>query len=79
MSLTLFDCATAPSPRRARILLGAKRITHHTVQVDLRSAMALEADRTVRCARTEDHHEAVQAFLHKRKPSFSGRRRRTAF
>ena len=56
-----------------------KENLNRALQVDLRSAMALEADRTVRCPRTEDHHEAVQAFLHKRKPSFSGRRRRTAF
>jgi len=35
--ITLYDCATAPSPRRARILLAEKRIAHATVQVDLRS------------------------------------------
>jgi glutathione S-transferase len=34
--LTLYDCATAPSPRRARILLAEKGIDHETVQVDLR-------------------------------------------
>jgi glutathione S-transferase len=34
--MTLYDCATAPSPRRARILLAEKGTTHHTVQVDLR-------------------------------------------
>ena len=34
--ITLYDCATAPSPRRARILLAEKGITHATVQVDLR-------------------------------------------
>jgi glutathione S-transferase len=34
--ITLYDCATAPSPRRARILLAEKGITHHTVQVDLK-------------------------------------------
>jgi enoyl-CoA hydratase/carnithine racemase len=50
-----------------------KENLNRALQVDLRSALALEADRTVRCTRTEDHHEAVQAFLHKRKPSFSGR------
>lgn len=33
---TLYDCATAPSPRRARILLAEKAIAHDTVQVDLR-------------------------------------------
>jgi glutathione S-transferase len=34
--ITLYDCATAPSPRRARILLAEKGIAHATVQVDLR-------------------------------------------
>ena len=33
--IILYDCATAPSPRRARILLAEKGITHETVQVDL--------------------------------------------
>jgi glutathione S-transferase len=35
--ITLYDCATAPSPRRARILLAEKGIAHDTVQVDLRN------------------------------------------
>lgn len=35
--MTLYDCATAPSPRRARILLAEKGVPHETVQVDLRS------------------------------------------
>ena len=35
--ITLYDCATAPSPRRARILLAEKRIVHETVQIDLRT------------------------------------------
>ena len=34
--ITLYDCATAPSPRRARILLLEKGVTFETVQVDLR-------------------------------------------
>lgn len=34
--ITLYDCATAPSPRRARILLAEKGIAHRTLQVDLR-------------------------------------------
>lgn len=34
--ITLYDCATAPSPRRARILLAEKGVAHETVQVDLR-------------------------------------------
>jgi glutathione S-transferase len=36
--ITLYDCPTAPSPRRARILLAEKGIAHETVQVDLRSS-----------------------------------------
>lgn len=41
MTITLYDCATAPSPRRARILLAEKGITHETVQVDLRQGEQL--------------------------------------
>lgn len=35
--ITLYDCATAPSPRRARILLAEKGVAHATVQVDLKT------------------------------------------
>jgi glutathione S-transferase len=35
--ITLYDCATAPSPRRARILLAEKSVPHDTVQIDLRA------------------------------------------
>jgi len=61
MTITLYDCATAPSPRRARILLAEKGIAHETVQVDLRSGEQLgEAYRnlnpqcTVPALRTDD-------------------------
>lgn len=33
--LTFYDCPTAPSPRRARILLAEKGVAHTTVNVDL--------------------------------------------
>ncbi len=33
--ITLYDCATAPSPRRARILLAEKGVAYTTVAVDL--------------------------------------------
>jgi 2-(1,2-epoxy-1,2-dihydrophenyl)acetyl-CoA isomerase len=39
---------------------------------DLRTCLALEADRLIRCAATADHKEAVDAFLTKRTPIFSG-------
>lgn len=41
MTITLYDCSTAPSPRRARILLAEKGVAHETVQVDLRSGEQL--------------------------------------
>lgn len=48
MTITLYDCATAPSPRRARILLAEKGIAHETIQVDLRAGEQLgEAFRAI--------------------------------
>ena len=40
-TLTLYDCSTAPSPRRARIVLAEKGVRHATVQVDLRAGEQL--------------------------------------
>lgn len=79
--ITLYDCATAPSPRRARILLAEKGIAHETVQVDLRSGEQLgEAFRqvnpqcTVPALRTEEglvltDNAAIAAYLEARYPS----------
>jgi enoyl-CoA hydratase/carnithine racemase len=50
-----------------------KQNLHRAVSCDLRTCLAEEADRMVRCTRTEDHREAVRAFMAKRKPSFNGR------
>jgi glutathione S-transferase len=78
--MTLYDCATAPSPRRARILLAEKGIRHVTVQVDLRSGEQLgEAYRrinpqcTVPALRTDDgalltDNAAIAAYLEAFKP-----------
>jgi len=59
--ITLYDCSTAPSPRRARILLAEKGVRHETIQVDLRNGEHLgEAYRrinpqcTVPALRTEE-------------------------
>jgi glutathione S-transferase len=41
MTMTLHDCSTAPSPRRARIVLAEKGVVHETVQVDLRAGEQL--------------------------------------
>lgn len=79
--ITLYDCATAPSPRRARILLAEKGIAHETVQVDLRSGEQLgEAFRqvnpqcTVPALRTEEglvltDNAAIAVYLEARYPS----------
>lgn len=78
--ITLYDCATAPSPRRARILLAEKGIAHETVQVDLRNGEQLgEAFRrvnlqcTVPALKTEGgrvltDNAAITAYLEAFKP-----------
>ena len=78
--ITLYDCATAPSPRRARILLAEKGVAHETVQVDLRTGEQLsEAYRrvnpqcTVPALRTEEglvltDNAAITAYVEARYP-----------
>jgi glutathione S-transferase len=78
--ITLYDCATAPSPRRARLILAAKGIPHETVQIDLRTGEQLgEAYRlinpqcTVPALRTEEgvvltDNAAIAAYLEARYP-----------
>lgn len=78
--ITLYDCATAPSPRRARILLAEKGIKHETVQIDLRAGEQLgEAYRTInpQCTvpalRTDEgvvltDNAAIAAYLEARYP-----------
>ena len=78
--ITLYDCATAPSPRRARILLAEKGIVHETVQIDLRSGEQLsDAYRkinpqcTVPALRTEEgllltDNAGIAAYLEARYP-----------
>jgi glutathione S-transferase len=78
--ITLYDCATAPSPRRARILLAEKGVAHETVHVDLRNGEQLgEAYRkvnpqcTVPALRTDDgllltDNAAITAYLEARFP-----------
>ncbi|HET8748644.1 MAG TPA: glutathione S-transferase [Ramlibacter sp.] len=78
--ITLYDCATAPSPRRARILLAEKGIRHETVNIDLRSGEQLgEAYRrinplcTVPALRTEEgvvlsDNAAITAYLEALQP-----------
>lgn len=67
---TLAESIAAGPPIALRYM---KENLNRAVAADLRSALALEADRMVRCTRTEDHREAVQAFIGKRKPVFHGK------
>lgn len=41
---TLYDCSTAPSPRRARMFLAEKGIEHETVEIDLRTGEQMGED-----------------------------------
>ena len=41
--IILYDCATAPSPRRARIFLAEKGVAHETIQVDLKNSEQLSS------------------------------------
>lgn len=78
--IILYDCATAPSPRRARILLAEKGIAHETVQVDLARGEQLGAayreinpQCTVPALRTEEgalltDNAAIAAYLEARCP-----------
>jgi glutathione S-transferase len=78
--ITLYDCSTAPSPRRSRILLAEKGVVHETVQVDLRNSEQLNSDYqkinpmcTVPALRTEDttvltDNAAITAYLEARYP-----------
>jgi glutathione S-transferase len=78
--ITLYDCATAPSPRRARLLLAEKGIAHATVEIDLRSGEQLsDAYRkinphcTVPALRTDEgllltDNAAITAYLEARYP-----------
>ncbi len=78
--ITLYDCATAPSPRRARIFLDEKGVPHETVQIDLRGGEQMgDAYRkinpqcTVPALRTEEDtlltdNAAIAAYLEARYP-----------
>ena len=50
-----------------------KQNLDRALRVDLDTCLANEARGLVECAGTDDHKEAVQAFVEKRKPTFNGR------
>jgi len=80
MTITFYDCATAPSPRRTRILLAEKGVAHETVAIDLRqneqlgdAYRAINPQCTVPALRLEDgvvltDNAAIAAYLEARYP-----------
>ena len=78
--ITFYDCATAPSPRRTRILLAEKGVAHETLPIDLRAGeqlgdafRAINPECTVPALRVEDgkvltNNAAIAAYLEARFP-----------
>ncbi|MGB6231543.1 MAG: glutathione S-transferase family protein [Litorimonas sp.] len=78
--LKLYDCSTAPSPRRARMFLAEKGVAWETVEIDLRSAeqlkspfLAINPRATVPVLETEDgdiiaENLAIAAYVEARYP-----------
>ena len=78
--IIIYDCATAPSPRRARIFLAEKGVAHETIQVDLKNSEQLSSayqkinpQCTVPALRTEEgivlaDNAAITAYLEARYP-----------
>ena len=66
-----FAKSLAEGPRVA--LRNMKDNLDDALHVDYPTALYREAERLVQASRTEDHKEAVRAFVEKRKPVFVGR------
>jgi len=66
-----FARSLAEGPRVA--LRNMKDNLDDALHIDYPTALHREAERLVQASRTEDHKEAVKAFVEKRKPSFAGR------
>ncbi|HEY5222607.1 MAG TPA: enoyl-CoA hydratase [Microbacteriaceae bacterium] len=68
--VTRVAAALAAGPTLA---LGAiKAAVHHSESSSLDDALAFEADGMVRTAASRDHRAALEAFLEKRRPTFTG-------
>ena len=69
--LSAFAKALAEGPRLA--LASIKDNLDDALHIDYPTALYREAERLVQASRTEDHKEAVRAFVEKRKPVFVGK------
>jgi len=70
---TVTDMARRISRQGRTALARAKQVINQGVERPLREGCAMEIDAFVSCFGTEDRREGMQAFLEKRKPSFTGR------
>ncbi|MFC7407391.1 glutathione S-transferase family protein [Hydrogenophaga atypica] len=78
--ITFYDCVTAPSPRRTRLLLAEKNVPHETVMIDLRQGeqmseayRAVNPQCTVPALRTDEgvvltDNAGIAAYLEARFP-----------
>ena len=70
-AVTELACQIASGPP---IALGyMKENINSAIEGSLQDNLAREADRLMRCAVTDDHKEAVAAFMNKRPPVFTGK------
>ena len=70
-AVTELACQIASGPP---IALGyMKENINSAIEGSLQDNLAREADRLMRCAITDDHKEAVAAFINKRPPVFTGK------
>jgi enoyl-CoA hydratase/carnithine racemase len=68
-----FALAKSIAEGPALALRAMKENLDEAPHIDYGTALHRESERLVGCSRTEDHKEAVQAFVEKRKPAFKGR------
>ena len=76
--VTTFDALREEAQALARQLANGPRTAlrymkeniNRALTADFKTCLAMEADRLIRSAATEDHREAVSAFMEKRPPAF---------
>ena len=76
--VTTFDALHEEAQALARQLANGPRTAlrymkeniNRALTADFKTCLAMEADRLIRSAATEDHREAVSAFMEKRPPAF---------